>query len=222
MDAVVKVGGSLAKHPRKIKDLCRKLERLGKTYRILIVPGGGPYADLVRVLDERYVLSDTISHKMAILAMDQFGLLLLSEMSEARAVHTLEETKTIIQKGKLPIFLPSRLIFLEDPLEHSWNVTSDSIAAYIASLLNVNKLILIKDVDGIFPEDPKKGSAGKLIERLSAVELLSWNSATCVDKTLPAIILKSQLDCFVVNGTHPERVKAILDGVETLCTRIER
>ena len=59
-------------------------------------------------------------------------------------------------------------MFLEDPLEKSWDVTSDSIAAYIANLLQAQKLLLVTDVDGIFYEDPKKKLDTKLIEELSA------------------------------------------------------
>ena len=44
----------------------------------------------------------------------------------------------------------------ENPLENSWEVTSDSIAAYLCGRLGLKELILITDVDGIFTSDPKK------------------------------------------------------------------
>lgn len=220
VEAVVKVGGSLAEDPASLRALCKELERLARKHRILVVPGGGRFADSVREIDYRVHLSDTIAHKMAILSMDQFGLLLSDILRNARMVYTLEEAKERSKAGTLSILLPSRLMFQEDPLEHSWEVTSDSIAAFIAGLLHAKRLILVTDVDGIFTYDPKEDPNARMVGKLSANELLDWNKRTSVDKFLPRILLKTRLDCYVVSGKHPERIKAILKGEKTLCTQI--
>ena len=111
-------------------------------------------------------------------------------------------------------------MFQEDPLENSWDVTSDSIAAYIAAKVNAKKLILVTDVDGIFPEDPKQKLDTELIEEVSAQELLCWKRRTSVDKTLPKIVLQNKLDCYVVNGKYPERIEHILKNKKTVCTHV--
>ena len=219
MEAVLKVGGSLADDPTSLANLCQELSALSKTHRILIVPGGGEIADIVSKFDKTYSLSDVVAHKMAVLAMDQYGFLLSDITPESYVSPSLEEISNSA-KGTLPIFLPSKLIFREDPLEHSWDVTSDTITAYIAQLLNAEKLILVTDVDGIFSEDPKKSLNTKLIEELPAEELLGWNMRTSVDKMLPKILLQANLDCYVVNGKHPERIKRILENKKTVCTKI--
>jgi 5-(aminomethyl)-3-furanmethanol phosphate kinase len=219
MEAVLKVGGSLAEDPAKLAKLCRELSVLAEAHRILIVPGGGKFADTVRKLDNVYGFSNTISHKMAILAMDQYGFFLSDITPNSYVSYVLDESRNSA-KGILPIFLPSQLMFREDPLEHSWNVTSDSIAAYIAGLLDAKKLLLITDVDGIFSKDPKKGVDNKLIEELPAEELQGWNRRTSVDKTLPKILLKTKRDCYVVNGNYPERIKLILENKKKVCTHV--
>ena len=122
--------------------------------------------------------------------------------------------------GKLPIFLPSNLLLKDDPLENSWNVTSDAIALYIANKLETNQVLLITNVDGIFSDNPKTHSDARFIERLSASELLAMNKRTSVDETLPKLLLRSHITCVVVNGLFPERVKAILDGQPAVCTLI--
>jgi len=215
----VKVGGSLADDPASLASLCQELSVLAKAHGILIVPGGGEFADTVREFDKTYSLSNTVAHKMAILAMDQYGFFLSDITPNSYVSHSLEEISNSA-KGTLPIFLPSKLMFREDPLEHSWDVTSDTIAAYIAGLLHAEKLILVTDVDGIFSEDPKKNVDAKLIEELSAKKLLGWNKRTSVDKTLPKILLKANLDCYVVNGGYPERIKMILENKKTVCTHV--
>jgi aspartokinase-like uncharacterized kinase len=215
----VKVGGSLAENTTILKKLCQELSRLAETHRIVVVPGGGDFADTARKFDKKFNLSNTVAHRMAILAMDQYGLLLSDIAPNCYVSCSLEEINNSTE-GMLPIFLPSTHMFREDPLEHSWDVTSDSISAYFASLLHAEKLVLVTDVDGIFSGDPKEDPDAALIEELPAKSLLSWNMRTSVDKTLPKILLRARLDCYVVNGRCPERIKLILEDEKTICTHI--
>jgi aspartokinase-like uncharacterized kinase len=219
MEAVLKVGGSLAEKPASLAGLCQELSGLAKAYRIAVVPGGGEFADTVRKFDRKYKLSSTVAHKMAILAMDQYGFFLSNITPESYVSYSLKEISNS-SEGALPIFLPSKLMFHEDPLEHSWDVTSDTIAVYIAGLLYAEKLVLVTDVDGIFSEDPKKNVDAKLVEELSAEQLQGWNRRTSVDKTLPKILLQANLDCYVVNGGYPERIRMILENKKTVCTHV--
>jgi aspartokinase-like uncharacterized kinase len=219
MEAVVKVGGSLAEDTAVLKRLCQRLSCLAETHRLVVVPGGGDFADTVRKLDKKFNLSDTVSHKMAILGMDQYGLLLSDIAPNSIVSYSLDEINRST-KGMLPILLPSTHMFQEDPLKHSWDVTSDSISAYVASLLHAEKLVLVTNVDGIFSDDPKKNPDATLIAELPAKSLLNWNMRTSVDKTLPKILLQAQLDCYVVNGRYPERIKLILENEKTFCTHV--
>ena len=82
-------------------------------------------------------------------------------------------------------------------------------------------MFLITDVDGIYTDDPKKHPEAKLIAQITARELLRLNIRTSVDKALPKLLLDSPVDCFVVNGLFPERVKAILENKITVCTIID-
>jgi len=218
MDAVIKIGGSLSEDPEGLRALCNKLSELAKKYEIIVVPGGGRFADVVRDFDQHFTLSRSISHRMAILGMDQFGLLLSDITPNSYALHRLENSKRLSKAKKVPIFLPSHLMFQKDPLENSWDVTSDSIATYVASRLHIAKVLLVTDVDGIFTKDPKKHSDAKLIKEYSAEKLLKLAKRTSVDNFLPKLLLKSQIDCYVVNGKYPERLKAILAGQRTICT----
>ena len=220
MDAVIKVGGSLSEEPEILIALCAKLSRLAKDYGLVVVPGGGRFADAVRDSDERFNLSNGISHRKAILGMDQFGLLLAQHTPNSCATPLFDDAKQLSETEAVPVFLPSRLMFKEDPLKNSWDVTSDSIAAYVASRLQAAKLILVTDVDGIFTKDPKKNEDATLIPRLSAEELLELNGRTSVDRFLPKLLLEAPVDCYVVNGKYPERVEAILAGQPATCTLI--
>jgi aspartokinase-like uncharacterized kinase len=218
MEAVLKVGGSLSEHPKSLLKLCEELGVLAKSHKIVVVPGGGEFADTIRRADKEFGLSNEAAHKMAILGMDQYGLLLSDITPDSYTSYDINEIKK--SDGKLPIFLPSEYMFREDPLDNCWNVTSDSIAAHIAGVLEAKRLILITDVDGVFTQDPKQFNQAKLIEQISAKELLEKFDRTSVDKALPKIIIKTKLDCYVVNGKYPKRIKQILENKHTICTRI--
>jgi 5-(aminomethyl)-3-furanmethanol phosphate kinase len=217
---VIKVGGSLSQYPQKLKALCCKLSDISQKHRLIIVPGGGDFADTVRDLDKRFVLSVQASHKMAILAMDQYGYLLADLIGNSCFIGRLENAKGALDSGKLPIFLPSTYFASSDPLPNSWDVTSDSIAAHIAGQLDASKIILITNVDGIYDKDPKKFADAKLISLLSAEKLKSFEERTSIDKYLPNILSKIKIKCYIVNGLYPERVEAVLDQKPTICTMI--
>ena len=220
MDAVIKVGGSLAETPEMLRALCVELCQIAKEYAFAVVPGGARFADAVREFDKKYTLPPVVSHRMAILAMDQYGLVLSHLIPESRCINGFKEVKSIRDDKKVPVFLPSKLMLHDNSLEASWDVTSDSIAAYIAHRLHAKRVILVTDVNGVFTKDPKKFADAKLMREVSVRELLSYAERTSVDKFLPKYLSKNPIDCYVVNGKHPERIKTVLSGRKTICTRI--
>lgn len=220
MDAVIKVGGSLAETPEALKALCKELSRAAKKYSFVVVPGGGRFADAVREYDAKFHLAPEVSHKLAILGMDQYGILLSQLAPNACTFDSLSDANRLLGKSKVLVFLPSKQLSRDTSLEASWDVTSDSIAARVACRLGADKLILVTDVDGIFVEDPKVHPSARLIGEVSAEELLQMKAHTGIDRFLPRVLLKSTLDCYVVNGRHPERIDAILSGQGGVYTRI--
>ncbi|MCW4030337.1 MAG: delta 1-pyrroline-5-carboxylate synthetase [Candidatus Bathyarchaeota archaeon] len=217
---VIKIGGSLMHNPPALRKLCETLSDSAKKHQMLVVPGGGEFADAVRSADRRFSLSNAAAHRMAILGMDQYGLLLADLTPNSAAINTLDEIKTVLDEGKLPIFLPSQLMLTDDPLENSWAVTSDAIAAYLAVCFGAQRLLLLKDVDGIFTADPKRNPKAKLLQTVVAKELLSFKASTGIDSVLPRLLCEFKLDCWVVNGLVAQRVVSVLDGQDTVCTRI--
>lgn len=218
--SVIKVGGSIAQQPTKLRILCKRINELSQKFSLVVIGGGGEFADTVRQFDKRFCLSDLAAHRMAILAMDQYSLLLTDLIPNAVATERLEQTKELLNGGKLPVFLPSKLMFCEDPLANSWDVTSDSIALYLARRLVACKVLLVTDVDGVFTADPKVYQDAKLIENLSAGELSAMKQLTSVDRFLPNLLSQTHIDCYVVNGLYPERVAAVLEGKKAVYTKL--
>jgi dihydroneopterin aldolase len=119
---------------------------------VLVVPGGGPFADVVRRIDNEIALSPDASHWMAILAMNQYAELLTSLVPRTRLVETTEEIRTATESGYLPVLAPYRWLRSADSLRHSWDITSDSIAAWVAGELAAVRLVLVKAAKADRPE----------------------------------------------------------------------
>jgi len=215
----IKIGGGLISYPDELQSLMKALDTLSKSFQLLIVPGGGPFADTVREMYRLYNLSETAAHWMAILAIDQYGLFLSNLSENAVTVSSIDTAKKIASKNKLVIILPFCMLYEKDPLEHSWDITSDSIAAYIASLINAESLILLKDVEGIFKHDPKQ-EPSELIAELDRHDFSTFEMQRCVDKHFPKILAQGNIRCWILNGRHPSRIIEALKGQKPKGTEI--
>jgi aspartokinase-like uncharacterized kinase len=145
---VIKVGGSLAADPPVLREVGIVLARLAHRIPLVIIPGGGPFADTVRVIDEGYSLPSSSAHWMAILGMDQYAHLLAAVIPGGTVVTDQGGIIAARRQALVPILAPSRWLSAADELPHSWEVTSDSLAAYLTALLGAERLLLIKAAEG--------------------------------------------------------------------------
>ncbi|MEO8090921.1 MAG: hypothetical protein ABI703_11540 [Gemmatimonadales bacterium] len=143
--SVIKIGGGLAAVPGALDQVCGVVSAVGCDYRILVVPGGGTFADTVRSFDRTLGLSPDAAHWMAILAMDQYAHALAERIRGARLI---DEPGALPAAG-VSVLAPYRWMRAADILPHDWEVTSDSIAAFVAGALDAVRLILIKPASGI-------------------------------------------------------------------------
>ena len=139
---VVKIGGSLLGSP----ELERWLELFVKYSdgNIIIVPGGGIFVNAVREAQNLTKISDACAHKLAVLAMDQFGLLLANLNPLLATAKTECEIDERTWQHRAIVWLPSHMVLSDDSIPQNWNVTSDSLAAWLAKKLNAKQLVLVK------------------------------------------------------------------------------
>jgi aspartokinase-like uncharacterized kinase len=141
---VIKVGGGLSALPGALDAVCGAVSDLGRTRRIVVVPGGGPFADAVRSFEASHGLSADAAHWMAILAMDQYAQVLAERIVGARMVEEPGAVEEAIGKAGVAVLAPSRWMRAADVLPHTWEATSDSVAAFVAGALDAERLILVK------------------------------------------------------------------------------
>ena len=140
---VVKFGGSLSDNAALgplLKELCAVSSRL------VIVPGGGPFADAVRTAQAQYGFSDLAAHRMALIAMAQYGLM-LADRAPKPLCHAWSAEAVLAELTRSET---TPVVWLPDPgrdaleLEASWNVTSDTLALWLAARLGARRLVLVK------------------------------------------------------------------------------
>ena len=187
---VVKLGGSLYDCVPLLVPVLSASPR-----PLLIVPGGGPFANAVRQAG----FDDETAHWEAIAAMNTYGKYIASFGLPVTEQPSLPETPTVS--------LPLRCLKERDPLPHSWDVTSDTIAAWVAAELGLD-LILLKSVDGIPSEHG-------ILDHVSAVV-----ETDVIDPLLIPFALENRVDTFILNGKHPDLLARYLRGEPVPGTRI--
>jgi 5-(aminomethyl)-3-furanmethanol phosphate kinase len=142
---VIKVGGALASIPGALERVCAVLGTVAREHRVVIVPGGGPFANAVRQFDRTVGVSPDAAHWMAILSMDQYAHVLAERIPGAVLAEDVGALGEMLEGDAQPVVLaPSRWMRSADVFPHSWEVTSDTIAAFIAGALDASQLILVK------------------------------------------------------------------------------
>jgi len=137
---LIKLGGSLYNTAELILWL-KALKKLSEQHTIIIVPGGGPFADQVRTAQSKHKFDDKTAHHMAIMAMKQFGLLIQALEAHCQTFHDHSPSLP-----PLSVWLPDDSLLAEQTIAHSWDISSDSLALWLANKLNAQRLTLIKRV----------------------------------------------------------------------------
>ncbi|MCS0494130.1 aspartate kinase [Ancylobacter sp. MQZ15Z-1] len=160
---VVKLGGSLIGAPA----LSRLLQALARARTpVLLVTGGGPFADAVREAQPRLGLSDAACHRMAILAMEQTALAFADLAPGLVPVDSADAIARASEGARPAIWLPARMALAALELPESWALTSDSLAAWLAGSIGAGRLTLVKSAPAAPGSGPRDWAAGGLVDPL--------------------------------------------------------
>jgi 5-(aminomethyl)-3-furanmethanol phosphate kinase len=113
---------------------------------VVVVPGGGPFADAVRDAQPKIGFDDDAAHHMALLAMEQYGCALASLNGTFVPADSLAAIQHALESARVPVWMPSRMALAAKDIPASWDVTSDSLAAWLAGRLSARQLLLVKHV----------------------------------------------------------------------------
>ena len=167
---VVKVGGSLADTPL-LEGWLEALDHYPDP--LVIVPGGGDFADSVRAMQKKMRFDDDVAHHIALVAMEQYGLALAALWPRLTMAETPAAIGRALRTGRVACWSPA-LMAMASSLPRSWNVTSDTLAAWLAAQLRAERLLLIKsapvdlDADLTLAELANTGLTDRLFPHFAA------------------------------------------------------
>lgn len=205
---VIKLGGSVTHHDSLLKWL-QIVVRWGDG-KVIIVPGGGVYADAVREfqqLRERMPdghLSDRDAHALAIYAMDQMARSLVAMVPELTLVRNALEIAERGWQHRGLVWLPSEMalnpeLWDESVLPENWETTSDSLASWLACQLEASHLLLVKSDD-------------RLLEQRPAFSLADLQAQGILDAGLSKILPQATFQSWVMHQSHVDLFEQGLDA----------
>jgi len=176
---VVKLGGSFARS-RHLAGWVDVLANCGG--RSVVVPGGGPFADVVRHTQAKIGFSDAAAHHLALLAMEQFGRALASLSPNFCVADSAAAIRRVLRAGDVPIWLPTKMVLRRPEILSSWDVTSDSLAAWLAGNIGAKQLVLVKH-------------GGQFDDPVRAIDLVARG---IVDRAFPRFLAASGAQASIV------------------------
>lgn len=141
---VVKVGGSLAA-AGGLQTVLHQIETCRRP--LVIVPGGGAFADAVRERQRREGFDDRRAHRLAMAAMERTAEVIREISPRFRIVESVSAIGAVTGAGAVPVWVPLPTLDGDPTLPEDWSLTSDGIAARLAELLGGAAVVLIKSVD---------------------------------------------------------------------------
>ena len=191
---VVKLGGSFA-FSEVLTDWIRALASCAGS--VVIVPGGGPFADAVRHAQGRMRFDDRAAHEMSLLAMEQYGHALISFNGSLSAADTVEAIERGLAARQVPVWMPMRMVSAAADIAPSWKVTSDSLAAWLCSRIGADRLILVKH-------------AGPLSDTVRCEDLVTMG---LLDQAFPRYLQMTSISASILGpGEHGAAAAAIRCG----------
>jgi 5-(aminomethyl)-3-furanmethanol phosphate kinase len=198
---IVKLGGSLA-GSRRLPDWVAAAAACAG--RVVLVPGGGPFADAVRREQARFGFDDRAAHRMALLAMEQYGYALASLDDRLKLADSAAAIRRCLRAGEVPVWSPARMVLRAAEIPGSWDVTSDSLAAWLAGRLGAAGVVLVKQ-------------ARLKMKSLGARQLAADG---VVDPAFPQFLRRGGAVALILHAARPAALREAVHGVPSAGVRI--
>ena len=198
---VVKIGGSLESAPG-LRVLLELLAGYGRS-KIIIVPGGGRFADRVRAEQIGAAMDDATAHRLAIQGMEQYAAVLCGINTRLYTVSDPEGLSDANETAAIPVWLPGKLLAHQPDIPRNWQVTSDSLALWLADRVGAEAAVLVKAVANTTQDADHLAATGYLDEYFPhMLEKTNVKKVACVCLDDLEIIQQA-----LVSGTIPHRIR---------------
>jgi aspartokinase-like uncharacterized kinase len=218
-DVFLKIGGSILDKDALTSELMPYIAALSREQRIVILPGGGQAVKRIKANQQRHAVDFHNAWIPAVLNLDVNAGILASYSRIFTVVSCAEEMAACFDSGNVAIFAAAQAVFHSLNLTPDFQATTDSMGLYFARTLGAHRYVIISDVDGIYEERPKEGTAAPAIPRLT-LEQLERLPSSKLDPSFPEYFRRYPIPTLIVNGKKPDRVTSAIRGDPTLGTEI--
>jgi aspartokinase-like uncharacterized kinase len=215
--------GALAMQLNLARAFVVKIRENAGHNQVVLFPGGGAFADLIRKVDQEYQVGEDAAHWLAIHAMDSTGVLLANTCPGLRQFTQLEDLEKYLSRNQtfasdglpeIPVWLPHAWCRRADPTPHSWDVTSDSLAIVAGASLGVKWVGLAKISGQLtntlsFSTSPRL-NVRELQQMMAASKGAKINEEWAVDPYLPKAIKATKMVCRIFDGRDVDNIGALL------------
>jgi 5-(aminomethyl)-3-furanmethanol phosphate kinase len=203
---VVKIGGGLLRADglAGLRRACADATEMATCRPVLVVPGGGPFADAVRAIDARVGLADDVAHALALRAMDQFGTLLRGLLPAAELLRGLVVPRALGLVQAAPAFGD------RPEVPKSWAVTSDSLAVLAAAAIGADEAVLLKPVAGVLARWPSDDQPVPAMTAAELEALQAGGGGRVLDAYLPEAVRRTGVAVEVRKPGPPRPVGTLI------------
>lgn len=196
---VVKLGGSL-QQADLLPPWLDLLARHGAG-RVVVVPGGGRFADQARAAQAHWKFDDLHAHNMAVLGMTQMAQLFHALQPQLQLAGSVAQVRTVLAARGVPLWQLLDLL-RESPDElTNWDTTSDSLAAWLALQLGAQRLWLVKSCVVPADMDVQALADGGIVDRALPGWMRRWRGELRVVQAADWREVESALAAEPLQGT---------------------
>jgi aspartokinase-like uncharacterized kinase len=189
---VLKIGGSCLE-TGSLGPILAAVVKRGRP--VIVVPGGGPFADQVRCAQAAHGFSDAVAHRLALLSMHQMAHVFAGLDANLVPAETAEDFAHLLAAGLTPVWMPEGMAAGAPDVPETWNMTSDGLAAWLAVQLGGAEVCLLKTCPV---------PAGATLATLANAEI--------VDPEFVAIVARAGLGWSVLGEGDTARLGALLSA----------
>ncbi len=160
VDCVIKVGGGMFARADTFNAVIAEISLANREAALLIVPGGGPLPTPSATSIDRSACQTTLLIGWRYWRWTSTRTSLRPGCRVAKSFCGPDEIESALKRRRIPVLAPYQWLRDVDPLPHSWDVTSDSISAWVAGQVGAARLVLVK---------PSGASGPDIVDRASAV-----------------------------------------------------
>lgn len=191
---VVKIGGSLAETGR-LKDMLPLIAAAKRP--VVVVPGGGSFAQKVRDLQNALKFDDTSAHRLAMLGMHQMAEMYFTMDPRFAAADSLDGIARQLAVGLTPVWMPLQMCQSDPEIPANWTITSDGLAARLAERMGGAPMVLLKSVNV-----PRDATASNLA------------ADGIVDEAFPSIVARTPIDWRIFGPSDDAALRDYLGRVQ--------